>query len=182
MKKMVSEDIHDFLDPEEVDPELSAIEAVEDDDFPEDENGEEYIEIENPMDRMKKVFRAEIAAPEFSRITFLLDLKDGRSFEGTPMAELSSGDFLFKVEGQIKKIKLSDILKFDTLVEEEPQEEVNEKFSKAKFVRESEEEEEEEEELCSQCGQDYVYQDDLCLDCFNEREDEMRYEEENEEE
>jgi hypothetical protein len=133
MKKMVSEDVHDFLDPEEVDPELSAIEAVEDDEFPEDENGEEYIEIENTMDQMKQIFRAEIATPEFSRSNLLLQLKDGRTIEGVPMAELSATDaFLFKVEGQLKKIKLADIKKID-LVEEPEEEIVNEGYGEYSF-------------------------------------------------
>lgn len=137
MKKMVSEDIHDFLDeaidPEEIDPELSAIEAVEDDEFPEDENGEEYFEIENLMDKMRKLFRAEILTPEYSRPAFLLKLKDGREFEGTPMAELSATDaFLFKVEGQLKKIKLSDISKFELI--EETEEVVNEGYGEYSFT------------------------------------------------
>jgi uncharacterized OB-fold protein len=46
---------------------------------------------------------------------------------------------------------------------------IKEKLYEQEF---EEEYEEEEQELCSQCGNDYVYQDDLCLDCFNEREDE----------
>ncbi len=134
MKKMVSEDVHDFLDPEEVDPELSAIEAVEDDEFPEDENGEEYIEIENTMDQMKKAFRAEIASPEFSRVNFILQLKDGRTLEGVPMAELSATDaFLFKIEGQLKKIKLENIKKFD-VVEESAEEEINESYGEYSFT------------------------------------------------
>jgi hypothetical protein len=133
MKKMVSEDVHDFLDPEEVDPELSAIEAV-DDEFPEDENGEEYIEIENTIDQMKKVFGAEIATPEFSRSNFILKLKDGRTIEGVPMAGLSSTDaFLFKIEGQLKKIKLADIKKID-LVEEPEEEIVNEGYGEYSFT------------------------------------------------
>lgn len=135
MKKMVSEDVHDFMDPEEIDPELSAIEAVEDDKFPEDENGEEYIEVENTTDQMKKVFRAEVATPEFSRPNFILQLKDGRTIEGVPMAELSATDaFLFKIEGQLKKIKLADIKKIDLVEEtEEVPEEVNEGYGEYSF-------------------------------------------------
>lgn len=156
MNKMVSENINDFLThDDEIDPELSAIEAIEDDEFPEDENGEEYIEVENPVDEMKKVFKAEIAIPEYSRSSFILELKDGRTLEGIPMAEFQAADaFLFKIEGQIKKLKLSDISNF-SIIEEETEEEISEDFSKARFVRESEEGEEEEfeeEEGCPMCG------------------------------
>jgi hypothetical protein len=132
MKKMVSEDVHDFLNPEEVDPELSAIEAIEDDEFSEDENGEESIEIEKPVDKMRNIFRTEIATPEYSRPTFFLKLKDGRTFEGTPMAELSATEaFLFKIEGQLKKIKLADIQNFNLI--EEPEEAVNEGYGEYRF-------------------------------------------------
>jgi hypothetical protein len=158
MKKMVSEDLHDFLEPEEMDPELSAIEAVEDDDFPEDENGEEYIELENPMDDMKKALRAEIAIPEYSRLPFILELKDGQTLEGVPMAELQAAEaFLFKIEGQIKKIKFSDILNFSMPETEEAEEEIPEDYSKAKFIQESDESEEdlEDEEGCPYCGGKY---------------------------
>jgi hypothetical protein len=131
MKKMVSENINDFIDPEEkVSPE--ELEGMPDEEFSEDENGEEYIEIENSIDQMKKIFRAEIAAPEFSRLSYLLKLKDGGEIESTPMAELSSGDFLFKIEGQLKKIRLSDIQKFQ-LVEEELQESLLEDYGEYSF-------------------------------------------------
>ena len=36
----------------------------------------------------------------------------------------------------------------------------------------------EEVELCSNCEEEVVYQEDLCLDCFNEYEDEIRSDEE----
>ena len=128
MKKMVFENVHNFLDPE-----LSVIEVVEDDEFSENENGEEYIEIENSMDEMRKVFKSEIATPEFSRPNFILQLKDGRTLEGVPMAELSATDaFLFKIEGQLKKVKLEDIKKID--LAEEPEEIVNEGYGEYSFT------------------------------------------------
>lgn len=130
MEKMVSENVHDFI--EEVDPELSAIEAVEDNEFSADENGEEYFEIENSVDELKKIFRSEIATPEFSRPNYILQIKDGRTIEGIPMAELSATDaFLFKIEGQLKKIRLEDIKNFSLV--EEP-EEVNEGYGEYSFA------------------------------------------------
>ena len=167
MKNVVSENINDFLNRFEDEPvsdmpdsEVEGLEDIEKAEFPEDANGEEYIEVENSTDQMINAFRTEIIIPEFNRKNYLLKFKDGREIEGTPMAELSSGDFLFKVEGQLKKIKLSDILNFNTF-EEESEEEINEDFSEARFVRESIEDEEEEEDLgymydeeegCPYCG------------------------------
>jgi len=176
MKKMVSEDIHDFIDPEdEVTPE--ELEGFPDEEFQEDENGEEYIEVENSMDQMKKAFEAEIAIPEYSRISYLLKLKDGRQIEGTPMAELSSGDaFLFKVEGQLKKIKLADIQNAEEVFQEEESEEVSENFSRGKFVLESNEDEEDEYYL-----DDEDFEDSRDVDPFDDESEEIYYEEEDEE-
>jgi len=141
MKNVVSENINDFLNRFEDEPvsdipdsEIEGLEDIEAAEFPEDANGEEYIEVENSTDQMINAFRTEIIIPEFNRKNYLLKFKDGREIEGTPMAELSSGDFLFKVEGQLKKIKLSDILNFNAF--EEESEEIEESM-KAKFVRES---------------------------------------------
>lgn len=133
MKKAVSENINDFLHEQEYefDAELSDVEPIEDVDFSEEEDGEEYIEIESTMDKMRKVFGNELKTPEYSRLTFLLKLKDGSKIEGVPMAELPSGDaFLFKIDGQIKKIKLENIYNFSVMEEEEI---VNEDFSGGPF-------------------------------------------------
>jgi hypothetical protein len=158
MGKMVSEDIHDFLDPGEIDPDLLTMD-MGNDNFLEDENGEEYIEMENTTDQMKKVFRTEIAIPEYSRSTYLLELKDKKSFEGTPMAELSSTNaFLFKIDGQLKKIKLADIVKFKILDGEES-EEIIESFSKAKFISESIESKNYAEEFLIDYPEDFTEED-----------------------
>jgi hypothetical protein len=162
MKNVVSENISDFLNRFEDEPisdipdsEVEGLEDIEAAEFPEDE-----IEVENSTDQMINAFRTRILIPEFNRKNYLLKFKDGREIEGTPMAELSSGDFLFKVEGQLKKIKLSDISNFNDL-EEEPEEEISEDFSEARFVRESIDDEDEEEDLgymydeeegCPYCG------------------------------
>jgi hypothetical protein len=61
------------------------------------------------QDELIKMFRNELLIPEFSRTPFKI-ISNGEEAEGIPMAELSTGDaFLFKINGQIKKIKLSDI-------------------------------------------------------------------------
>jgi hypothetical protein len=134
MKKAVSENINDFLHEQEYefDAELSDVEPIEDVDFSEEEDGEEYIEIESTMDKMRKVFGNELKTPEYSRLSYLLKLKDGSKIEGVPMAELPSGDaFLFKINGQIKKIKLENIYNFSAIDLEE--EIVNEDFSGGPF-------------------------------------------------
>lgn len=127
MKKMVSENVHDFMNQEEVDPELSAIEAVDDDEFSADEDGEEYIDYEIPTDEIIQTIRSEITIPEYSRKSLSIMLKNEPSLiDGVPMAELESGDFLFKIDGQIKKIKLNQILELDFTSDYE--EDVNEGF------------------------------------------------------
>ena len=74
MKKAVSENINDFLHEQEYefDAELSDVEPIEDVDFSEEEDGEEYIEIESTMDKMRKVFGNELILFLYSRLTFLL--------------------------------------------------------------------------------------------------------------
>lgn len=169
---MVSEDIHDFIDPEdEVTPE--ELEGFPDPEFSEDENGEEYIEVENSMDQIQKFFRTEISIPEYSRISYLLKFKDGREVEGVPMAELSTGDaFLFKVEGQLKKIKLADLQNVEEVFQEES-EEVSEDFSRGKFVLESDEEE--------YYADEEDFEDSRDVDPFDDESEDIYYEEEDEE-
>jgi hypothetical protein len=125
MKNMVSENVHDFMNPEE-DPELSAIEAVEDDEFTTGESGEEDIDYEIPEDEIIQTIRSELNIPEYSRKSLSVMLKDGLVIDGIPMGELNSGDFLFKIDGQIKKIRLNQILGLDFTPELE--EEINENF------------------------------------------------------
>jgi hypothetical protein len=128
MKKMVSENVKDFLNFNDEPMKISDMENIENEEvvYPEDEEGEEYIEVENTMDQMRKIFKNEIESPEYSRSSFILIFKDGKILKGTPMAELSYDAFLFKVEGQLKKIKIPDLLKFSYV--QESKEEVNESF------------------------------------------------------
>ena len=129
-KKMVSESINDFLnyeedlvpneDFEEEIEDVEYTEKIEDADFPEDEDGEEYIEVENRLDEMDRDFNRQIELPEFSRTPFAIKLIDGREFEGVPMARLNAAQaFLFKIDGQIKKIKAEDIARYEVAVREE---------------------------------------------------------------
>ena len=143
---MVSENINDFINHYDDNgsevpsiEDIEELENIEDEEFPEDEEGDEYIEVENSIDQMRIAFKAEIAAPEYSRVSVLLKLKNGEILEGVPMAELSSGDFLFKIEGQIKKIKLAEILNFEVSGETEEDLEESYEPAKAKFVYESSE-------------------------------------------
>jgi hypothetical protein len=124
--KMVSEKLKDFLNEFEQDDDTALF--VSDSDFINtddiDDNVEE-IEIENNIDEMIKLFANELIAPEFLRLSFILKLKTG-TIEAVPMAQLSGEAFLFKVEGQLKKIKISDILGVQSDEEEEEEEEVGE--------------------------------------------------------
>lgn len=127
MGKAVFEDIDDFIKNDEFDAELSTDNAIEDVEFPEEE--EEGIEIESDMDRIKKIFRNELRTPEYGRMFYELKMRDGSKIEGVPMAELPSGDaFLFKINGQIKKIKLENINKISAV-----EEEINESLSENPF-------------------------------------------------
>lgn len=132
MKKMVSENIHDFINREEVDPELSAIEAIEDDEFSADENGEESIDYEVPTDEIIQTIRSEISISEYSRKSLSIMFKDGLVIDGVPMAELDSGDFLFKIDGQIEKIRLNQIIGLDFTPDSE--EIVNEGYGEYGFT------------------------------------------------
>lgn len=130
MKKMVSESVNDFLNYEEdivpnddssdENMDVEYEENIEDVDFPEDEEGEEYIEVENGLDEMNRDFNRQIELPEYTRTPFIIKLKDKREIEGVPMAKLSSGQgFLFKIEGQIKKIRVEDIARYQMVIKEE---------------------------------------------------------------
>ena len=134
---MVSEDVHDFLNPEKIDLDLSVIKDLGDESLKNNDE-EPYIEIENTIDQMKKIFRTEIASPEFSRGIFTLQLNDGRTLEGTPMAELSTGNaFLFKINGHIQKIKLPNIREFDLAEEIEKsksERELDEEYNGYNFI------------------------------------------------
>jgi hypothetical protein len=129
MTKLVSENFEDFLNENEInehhlDSELESEEDIDviEDVMPEDmadTESEEEIEYFNDLDELKKYLHNELVVPEYSRTPLTCRIPGQGEMEGIPMAELSNGEaFLFKINGQIKKVKIQDILINENLNEE----------------------------------------------------------------
>jgi hypothetical protein len=102
MKKEVSENYN--ID-EEI-PELK----LEEKDMEDMENLDSEEASINKLEEIKIFLRNELLVPEFNRMGVKC-LYQGQKTEGIPMAELSvSNSFLLKIDNQIKKIPLSDII------------------------------------------------------------------------
>ncbi|MDD5649172.1 MAG: hypothetical protein PHF86_01960 [Candidatus Nanoarchaeia archaeon] len=102
MKKEVSENYN--ID-EEI-PELK----LEEKDMEDMENLDSEEASINKLEEIKIFLRNELLVPEFNRMGVKC-FYQGQKTEGIPMAELSvSNSFLLKIDNQIKKIPLSDII------------------------------------------------------------------------
>lgn len=101
MKKEVSENYN-------IDEEIPELKIEEKD--MEDMENLDSIEISNNLEEIKIFLRNELLVPEFNRMKVEC-LYQGQKTNGIPMAELFvSNSFLLKIDNQIKKIPLSDIM------------------------------------------------------------------------
>ena len=90
-------------DDDEFDVELDGPDKVED------------VELEDELDlkfyeKLRKTLRNELSSPEFNRGYVAFKIRPtGEKVKGIPMAETKDG-FLFKVKGNIRKVKLTDMI------------------------------------------------------------------------
>ena len=125
--QIVSEDFGDFLKEElDIEDSFNDTDCIDTSGMPDLE--EDEVTMEDRKDKIRQILKNELNSPEFLRDTFIFKIKNiPGEIQGIPLGEFPSSDaFIFKINGQIKKIKLEDITSdLRSNIEESIHEEIN---------------------------------------------------------